>query len=193
MKSKGQHKPADLQGILETLSGKIGWVLLILGGMHFFNLFVFSKMRKRALLQNALPPVPPQAYVERAIQLAGALQLVTAVANFFLPAKLHYRENLEKVSPIIRQIFTIHSIYIVLMLLGFGLICLLFPADLGGASPLGRFLCGFLAVFWGLRVVLQVFYYDSAVKKEHPFGALFFGAVFLYLAVVFTAATLLAK
>src|SRR5258708_7011158 len=60
---KSQEKPVDMQGVLETLSTKIGWVLLILGGMHFFNLLVFSKMRKRALLQNALPPVPPQAYV----------------------------------------------------------------------------------------------------------------------------------
>jgi hypothetical protein len=60
---KTAEKPVDLQGVLETLSGKIGCVLLILGGMHFFNLLVFSKMRKRALLRNALPPVPPQAYV----------------------------------------------------------------------------------------------------------------------------------
>ncbi len=59
------EKPADLQGVLETLSGKIGWVLLILGFMHFFNLFVFSRMRKRALLHHAPPPVPPQAYVEK--------------------------------------------------------------------------------------------------------------------------------
>jgi hypothetical protein len=50
--------------VLETLSTKIGWVLLVLGFMHFFNLLIFSKMRKRALLQNALPPIPPQAYVE---------------------------------------------------------------------------------------------------------------------------------
>jgi hypothetical protein len=62
---KSDSKPDDLQGVLETLSTKIGWVLLILGGMHFFNLFIFSKMRKRALLQNALPPVLPQAFVER--------------------------------------------------------------------------------------------------------------------------------
>ena len=61
---KSADKPADLQGVLETLSSKIGWVLLILGAMHFFNLFIFSKMRKRALLHNALPPVQPQAYVE---------------------------------------------------------------------------------------------------------------------------------
>jgi len=62
---KSGDKPSDLQGVLETLSTKIGWVLLVLGFMHFFNLLIFSKMRKRALLQNALPPVPPQAYVEK--------------------------------------------------------------------------------------------------------------------------------
>ena len=61
---KSDEKPLDLQGVLETLSSKIGWVLLILGGMHFFNLLLFSKMRKRALLRNAMPPVLPQARVE---------------------------------------------------------------------------------------------------------------------------------
>lgn len=127
------------------------------------------------------------------IQLAGALQLITAAANFFLPAKLQYRENLAKVTPIVRQIFTVHAVFIILVLIGFGLICLLFPGDLCGASTLGKFLCGFLAIFWGLRVMLQFTYYDSAVKKEHPLGALFFGAIFLYLAVVFTAATFFGK
>ena len=131
--------------------------------------------------------------LQYSIQLAGALQLVIAAANFFLPAKLHYRENLARVSPIIRQIFTVHSIYIVLVLLGFGLICLLFPNDLSGASPLGRFLVGFLALFWGLRVIIQFTYYDSAIKEEHPLAAWFFGALFLYLAATFTAATFLAK
>jgi len=55
-------KAADLQQLLEALSTKIGAVLLILGGMHFFNLYVFSKMRKRALLHGAPPPIPPQGY-----------------------------------------------------------------------------------------------------------------------------------
>lgn len=52
------QKPEDLQGVLETLSTKVGVVLLVLGGMHFFNLFVFSRMRRRALLHRAPPPVP---------------------------------------------------------------------------------------------------------------------------------------
>jgi hypothetical protein len=38
----------SLRQAIELVSDKIGVVLLVLGGMHFFNLFVFSRMRKRA-------------------------------------------------------------------------------------------------------------------------------------------------
>jgi hypothetical protein len=37
-----------LRAAIELVSDKIGLVLLVLGGMHFFNLFVFSRMRKRS-------------------------------------------------------------------------------------------------------------------------------------------------
>lgn len=51
------------QGVFEALSSKVGVVLLVLGGMHFFNLFVFSKVRRRALLAQVPPPLPPTAVV----------------------------------------------------------------------------------------------------------------------------------
>ncbi len=54
---------AGAQGVFETLSGKMGVVLLALGGMHFFNLLVFTKMRKRAHLATMPPPVPPMLKV----------------------------------------------------------------------------------------------------------------------------------
>ena len=57
------ESPTNLQGVLELLSRKVGVVLLVLGAMHFFNLLVFSKMRRRALLQYAPPPIPPQAHI----------------------------------------------------------------------------------------------------------------------------------
>lgn len=37
-----------LREAIELVSDKIGIVLLVLGGMHFFNLFIFSRMRKRS-------------------------------------------------------------------------------------------------------------------------------------------------
>ena len=50
------------QEAIEALSVKVGMVLLVLGGMHFFNLFIFSRMRRRASLVNGPPPVPPDGF-----------------------------------------------------------------------------------------------------------------------------------
>jgi hypothetical protein len=48
---------ADLQGAIEALSWKVGTVLVTLGAMHFFNLYVFSRIRRRGVLAYAPPPV----------------------------------------------------------------------------------------------------------------------------------------
>lgn len=39
----------NMQLVMENLSLKIGLIILILGAMHFFNLFIFFKLRKKAL------------------------------------------------------------------------------------------------------------------------------------------------
>ena len=52
-------KPQNLQMTVEFISTKIGLVLLVLGFMHFMNVIVFSRMRRRAVLGAAPPPVPP--------------------------------------------------------------------------------------------------------------------------------------
>ena len=53
----------NAQEALETLSTKIGLVLLVLGFMHFFNIFIFSKMRRRSQLPKVPPPIQPQAHL----------------------------------------------------------------------------------------------------------------------------------
>ena len=55
---------ANVQEGLESLSTKVGLVLLVLGAMHFFNLAVFTTMRKRAQERGPtggtlLPPALP--------------------------------------------------------------------------------------------------------------------------------------
>lgn len=50
-------RPHDLQSAIELLSGKLGTVLLVLGIMHFFNIYLFSRFRRSALLSEMLPPV----------------------------------------------------------------------------------------------------------------------------------------
>ena len=56
---------------IELLSRKVGLVLLVLGGMHFFNLFVFNKLRTHTRLGMAPPPVAPNAYAQPFAPPAG--------------------------------------------------------------------------------------------------------------------------
>lgn len=51
----------DARFSIEALSVKLGAVLLVLGCMHFLNLLVFSRMRRQAALDQALPPVAADA------------------------------------------------------------------------------------------------------------------------------------
>jgi hypothetical protein len=68
-------KTADVisnsRAAIELLSDKMGMVLLILGLMHFFNLYVFSSIRRSARVPRAPltppPPVAPDAMLKVAI------------------------------------------------------------------------------------------------------------------------------
>lgn len=57
------EKPDTLAAAVEFFSTKIGLVLLVLGAMHFLNVYVFSRMRRRALLRNMPPPVQPDEHI----------------------------------------------------------------------------------------------------------------------------------
>lgn len=49
----GDH-PGDAQQVIEVLSLKLGFVLLLLGLIHVMNLYVLSRMRKSAMLEKRL-------------------------------------------------------------------------------------------------------------------------------------------
>ena len=50
----------DAVGVFETLSGKMGLVTVVLGDMHFFNIFLFHRLRRNALLDlETRPPALP--------------------------------------------------------------------------------------------------------------------------------------
>jgi len=50
----------SVRGAVELMSDKIGTVLFVLGIMHFFNLFLFSRFRRRALDRvSTVPPIAP--------------------------------------------------------------------------------------------------------------------------------------
>src|ERR1700687_256332 len=107
------------------------------------------------------------SWMIRAIWAAGTVQVGIVATNIFLPGRLRVRERLSGVPRFVRQIFYVHWIYIVIVLGLFFALCFGFAPELAGASSLGRLLSGFMAGFWLLRIVLQIFYYDAEMRREN--------------------------
>lgn len=124
------------------------------------------------------------------IRLAGLLHLVLVGVNLVAPRRLGYADGLAAAPLIVRQVFAVHAAYIVLVLAGFGLACLLYPHELAGGRGLGGFVSLFLAAFWIPRPLVQVLYYDRDLRRRHRVADLAFLLLFGYLAAVFAAAAL---
>ena len=122
--------------------------------------------------------------------VAGFVQVAIASANFVLPTKLNYRENLSRVSPIIRQIFVVHSVYIVGVVLFFAVMTFGFARELASGHGLGRFLAASIAVFWLLRAPVQLWYYDAKLRKQNRWGDLALTTAALFLTATYGAASL---
>lgn len=56
-------KATDAGTALEVLSTKVGLVLVVLGVMHFFNLLLFSMLRRRATAHRP-PPFPAHVHAK---------------------------------------------------------------------------------------------------------------------------------
>ena len=50
---KEAHRPDTPEDVIEVLSTKEGFVILVLGAMHFFNMYVLTKFRRFKLFQTA--------------------------------------------------------------------------------------------------------------------------------------------
>ncbi len=115
---------------------------------------------------------------------AGVVHVGIIAANIPLPRRLQVRERLAGVPRFLRQIFYVHWIYIVIVLGLFAALCFGFAPDLAGGSALGRFLSGFIAAFWLLRIVLQIFYYDREVRRENrALDFLYVGSLIVLVAI----------
>jgi hypothetical protein len=122
--------------------------------------------------------------------LAGFVQIAIASANLFIPKKLNYRENLARVAPIIRQIFVVHSVYIVGVVLLFATVTFGFAAELASGRGLGRFLAASMAIFWLCRAPVQLLYYDASLRRTNRAGDVAFTFAALFLTITYGAAAL---
>jgi hypothetical protein len=93
--------------------------------------------------------------------VAGWLHFGILVASALVPKVLNWKSALGNLDRLSRQLIWVHGAFIVLVITGFGLISVFYSGDLAGGSPLARGVCLFIAVFWGLRLLVQFFVFDA--------------------------------
>jgi hypothetical protein len=125
------------------------------------------------------------------LQIAGVLHLGLMAAGLLMPRAVNLRAHLVAVPPFIRQLFWVYYTFIALCLVGFSVITVAFADTLAAGGPLARALCGFLAVFWTLRLLVATFVFDLRPYLTSGYRRVGYHAtnvVFAYLPVVYTLA-----
>ncbi|MCE9598690.1 MAG: hypothetical protein K8S54_12035 [Spirochaetia bacterium] len=103
------------------------------------------------------------------IQIAGILQIALAVLHLLFPARFNWREETARLSLLNRQIFYVHTFFVCLILVLFGLLSIFFADELMLPQPLSKAVSGGISVFWLCRLLAQLFVYDSSLWKGKTF------------------------
>jgi hypothetical protein len=119
------------------------------------------------------------------LYFAGFTLTMILIANFIAPAKLDYRSSVARMEPLHREIFNVHCLYTMLTVGGMAALCFVLPGELIDGSRLARALLSFLGGYWGLRVLVQLFYYGGESKERFPIYNILFTLAFVYLGLVF--------
>lgn len=103
----------------------------------------------------------------RHLEVIGAMMLVIAAAHAFFPRLFDWRRELAQLSLINRQMMVVHSFFIALALVLMGLLCLTSGEELANTA-LGRKVALGLAIFWTVRLLIQLVGYSPRLWRGKP-------------------------
>ncbi len=120
--------------------------------------------------------------------VAGLGQAALALGSLALPRVLCWREDTAKLRPLTRQVFWTYAAYIWVTNVCCGVASVLAPGRLLDGSPLARIVTGYIAAYWGARVLVQFFYFDRSGAPPGTFyrlAEMALVALFIFLTVVY--------
>jgi len=129
----------------------------------------------------------PFISIEIAIKIAGVILISLSLIHFIFPSYFNWKEELAKISLVNRQMMQVHTFFIALVVFLMGLLCLTSTSELIGTN-LGKQISLGLAIFWFLRLLIQLFGYSSKLWKGKLFETavhIFFTLLWMFLSTVF--------
>jgi hypothetical protein len=125
------------------------------------------------------------------LRFIGVLMAALVAVNFFVPGRFHWREEMARLSLVNRQIFQAHTVFIMLTIAMFSVLLLTAAETLLEPTRLSRLILGGLTIFWGVRMLMQWFFYSPAIWRGHRFNTVMhgvFSVAWVYVTAVFATA-----
>ncbi|HPF38906.1 MAG TPA: hypothetical protein P5081_06255 [Phycisphaerae bacterium] len=130
------------------------------------------------------------------LKVGGIVQLAILVASVQVPRRLNWKTELAGLKPFLRQLFYVYGAFIVLTIIGMGVISIAFAEEIATSPGLGRAFAAFVLIFWGLRLFTQFVIFDAGPilttrlmrVAYHALTFAFITLVGVYGAVVFQIA-----
>lgn len=123
-----------------------------------------------------------------ALQLAGVMHLGLIAAGAMMPRTVKLRSHVATLPPFIHRLFWVYYSFIALFLVGFGALSFFLAHELASGTALARAVCGFLAVFWTMRLFVAAFVFDLSPYLTSTFRKVGYQAtnvVFALLPVIY--------
>lgn len=131
--------------------------------------------------------------LENLLRLAGLGHFAILTASALVPKILDWKHVLKPLPPFLRTLFWVYGIFIVLTIIGMGSLTLVNAHAMAVGDPVARTLAAFIAVFWGARLIVQLFVFDTRPYLTNlwlKLGDHLLTVTFIFFTLVFTAAAL---
>ena len=125
--------------------------------------------------------------MEMHYKIIGVLLIALSFVHIIFPKYFKWKDELKSLSLINKQMMTIHTFFIALVVFLMGLLCLTSSSDLVETN-LGKTISLGLGIFWMIRLFIQFFGYSSDLWKGKVFETsvhIVFALLWIYLSVVF--------
>lgn len=119
--------------------------------------------------------------------IIGVLLMGLALVHVIFPRYFHWKEDLQPLRLINRQMMLVHTFFIAVVVFLMGLLCVTSARDLI-ETRLGHTISLGLGIFWVLRLLVQFFGYSSELWRGKRFETavhIVFSLLWVYLSVVF--------
>jgi len=123
-----------------------------------------------------------------ALLIAGVLHLAPLCAGLTVPRVLRWGSDLGKLDALTRQLIWVHGVFIAITVLAFGMITVTAGDSMLQGTPLAVGTAAFISLFWFLRLLIQLFYFDARPWLTNSFRTVGYKSltfVFGYFSVVY--------